>query len=68
MESHTFSIPNISCGHCTTAIENELKELEGISEVRGDIDAKTVTVVWRSPMNRETILSTLKEINYPANG
>ena len=29
MESHTFTIPNISCGHCTAAIESELKTLDG---------------------------------------
>jgi copper chaperone len=66
MERQTFSIPNISCGHCTASIENELKELEGVADVSSDILAKTVTVQWQSPMSRETIIDTLKEINYPA--
>ena len=66
MEQYTFSIPNISCGHCTSAIENELKELDGITDVSGDIQAKTVTVQWQNPMTREKIISTLDEINYPA--
>ena len=66
MEQHTFTIPNISCGHCTAAIEGELKEIEGIADVRSDIDAKTVTVQWQSPVTREKIIDTLKEINYPA--
>ena len=30
MEKMTFSIPNISCGHCVMAIKNELIELDGI--------------------------------------
>lgn len=66
MERQTFSIPNISCGHCTASIENELKELEGVADVSSDIMAKTVTVQWQSPMSRTTIIDTLKEINYPA--
>ena len=66
MEKYTFTIPNISCGHCTAAIESELKEMEGVADVRGDIAAKTVTVQWQSPMSRDKIISTLKEINYPA--
>jgi copper chaperone CopZ len=66
MEKQTFNIPNISCGHCTSAIENELKEIDGITDVQGNIAEKTVTVQWDAPMTLERILHTLKEINYPA--
>jgi copper chaperone CopZ len=66
MEKQTFTIPNISCGHCTSAIESELKDLEGIVDVQSDIAQKTVTVEWQSPVTREKIIGTLKEINYPA--
>jgi copper chaperone len=66
MEKKVFSIPNISCGHCTMTIENELKEIDGITDVQGDIGAKTVTVQWGPPVTLDRILQTLKEINYPA--
>lgn len=65
MEKHTFNIPNISCGHCTSAIENELKEIDGITDVQSNIAAKTVTVQWDAPVTLDRILDTLKEINYP---
>ena len=64
MERHTFSIPNISCGHCTMAIKNELSELEGISEVEGNVEEKTVTVEWDTPATYERIVAALKEMNY----
>ncbi len=66
MDQHTFHIPNISCGHCTSAIENELKEVDGIMDVQSNIAEKTVTVQWQTPVTQEKILDTLKEINYPA--
>jgi len=66
MEKETFHIPNISCGHCTGTIERELRELDGIKDVEGDIQAKTVVVRFEAPVDREKILATLKEINYPA--
>ncbi len=66
MEQHTFNIPNISCGHCTSAIESELKEIEGITDVKSNIGEKTVTVQWQLPVTKERIVYTLKEINYPA--
>lgn len=66
MESKTFSIPNISCGHCVMSIKNELSEIEGVSNVEGDSDSKKVTVEYDAPVTLEKIKSTLEEINYPA--
>jgi len=66
MAKETFTVPNISCGHCTMTIQNELGELPGVSKVEGSVEAKTVTVEWDDPASREKILATLKEINYPA--
>ncbi|HSM75491.1 MAG TPA: heavy-metal-associated domain-containing protein [Desulfobacterales bacterium] len=66
MESQTFSIPNISCGHCTRSIENELAGIAGVQSVTGDPQAKTVTIAWEAPATRAKILQTLRGINYPA--
>jgi copper chaperone len=66
VEKRTFSIPNISCGHCTTAIQNELSELPGVSKIEGNIEAKTVTALWDEPASLDQILSTLRDINYPS--
>ena len=66
MEKETFSIPNISCGHCVMAIKNELGEMEGVESVEGSPEAKTISVEWQSPATVEKIKETLKEINYPA--
>lgn len=40
MAIETFSIPNISCGHCVMSIKNELSELEGVKTVEGDPEKK----------------------------
>ena len=66
MEKQTFSIPNISCGHCVMSIQNELSELTGVSSVNGDPGTKTVTIEWDSPATVDKIKATLQEINYPA--
>jgi copper chaperone len=65
METKTFSVPNISCGHCVHTIENELGELEGVKNVKADEKSKNVTVEWNTPASWEKIVSTLNEINYP---
>jgi len=66
MTKETFSIPNISCGHCVMSIKNELSELEGVKTVEGDPENKSITVEFEAPVTLEQIKETLKEINYPA--
>jgi copper ion binding protein len=66
MEKKTFSIPNISCGHCVMAIKNELSELDGVKMVGGNPEAKSIDVEWEAPITEDKIKETLKEINYPA--
>ncbi len=66
MEKKTFSIPNISCGHCVMTIKNELNELDGVKSVEGNPEAKSIDVEWDAPITEDKIIETLKEINYPA--
>ena len=66
MENRTFSIPNISCGHCVMTIKREIGEIDGVSNVDGDPDKKEITVDWSTPASLEKIKSVLNEINYPA--
>ena len=65
MEKKTFTIENISCGHCLMTIKNELGEIAGIRSVDGNIDTKTITVEWEAPASLNNIKAKLKEINYP---
>jgi len=55
MEKHTFSIPNITCGHCVMTIKNELRELEGVKAVEGDPASKSITVEWDAPATLEIV-------------
>ena len=66
MANTTFSIPNISCGHCVMSIKNELSELEGVTSVEGNPETKSIDVEWNAPITEDKLKETLKEINYPA--
>jgi len=68
MNTVTYSIPNISCGHCVHTIQTELIELEGVKEVRASADTKSVVIVFDLPANEEKIKALLSEINYPVAG
>ena len=68
MTSKTFTVPNISCGHCTHTIETEVGELAGVNKVTAVQDSKQVTIEWDVPATWEQIQATLRKINYPPEG
>jgi copper chaperone len=65
MATKTFTVPNISCGHCTHTIEMEVGELAGVRSVSAEEATKQVTVEWEDPATWEQIESLLEEIDYP---
>jgi copper chaperone len=62
----TFTVSNISCGHCVNSIKNELSELDNVQIVEGNAEQKTIFVKWSSPLTEGDIRQVLKTINYPA--
>jgi copper chaperone len=68
MTTVTYTVPAISCGHCTHTIETEVGELQGVQSVKAVIDTKKVEITFDAPANEEAIKALLAEINYPAEG
>jgi copper chaperone len=66
MTTVTYSIPNISCGHCVHTIQMEVSDLAGVEAVEANADTKTATITFEAPATEESIKSLLAEINYPA--
>ncbi len=65
MEKKTFTVPDIGCAGCVTAVQNEVAEVEGVSSVVAELDSKQVTVEWNNPATWDTIKNKLVEIEYP---
>jgi copper chaperone len=68
MTTKTFTVPNISCGHCTHTIEMEVGDLAGVKSVKAEQATKRVTIEWDEPASWEEIQKLLQEINYPPEG
>ena len=39
-----YSVPGMSCGHCTSAVTRELEVVAGVETVHADLETKLVTV------------------------
>ena len=44
MQTLTYAVPGISCGHCRVAITGEVSSVAGVAGVDVDLDSKVVTV------------------------
>jgi copper ion binding protein len=66
MTTVTYTVPAISCGHCTHTIETEVGELKGVQSVKAAIDTRKVEITFDAPASEEAIKALLVEINYPA--
>jgi len=66
MTTVTYSIPNISCGHCVHTVKSEVSEIPGVTSVEAEISTKQATITFEPPATEEIIKSLLEEINYPA--
>lgn len=66
MSSKTYRVPNISCGHCVATIEREVGAVSGVLDVKADLEAKEVAVVYEDEGILAQVERLLKEIGYPA--
>jgi len=65
-ESKTVEVPNITCGHCVSAIEREVGEVPGVTEVEGSPATRQVKISWDPETTDWVVIEDLMtEINYP---
>ena len=61
----TFTIPTITCNHCLMSIKRELKFVDGVEYVDGNIEAKTVLVTYTNDAGLDQARAMLAEAGYP---
>jgi copper chaperone len=65
MTSRTLSVPEISCGHCKSAIEAAVSTLDGVDRVEVQIDASTVQLDYDgTETTLATIVTAIEDVGY----
>lgn len=60
----TFSVPDMSCGHCKASVEAALGALSGVKSVSVDLSQRQISVAGTAEIS--DILASLTEIGFPA--
>ena len=64
MTVQEFTVPEISCGHCVTAITNEVSALQGVRVVNVDLNTKLVRVEADDQVSTDAIVEAINEAGY----
>ncbi|AJE48621.1 heavy-metal-associated domain-containing protein [Celeribacter indicus] len=59
-----FAVPNMTCGHCRTAITEALEAVDDTVEIEVDMASREIDVF--SEAGDEAILKALADAGYPA--
>lgn len=62
MDTRTYSVPGMHCGHCKQAVEHEVSAVDGVTSVEADLESKLVTVVGAS--SDEAVRAAIEEAGY----
>ena len=65
MDELRFSVPDMTCGHCVTAVRSEVEKVTGVEDVSVDLDTKAV-VVRGVGVDREAVWAAVDEAGYEA--
>ena len=63
-----LNVPDVSCSHCKTAIENAVSGLAGVDRVDVDIDGKSVAVYLGDEGDLGAVKAAMEEEGYPVAG
>jgi copper chaperone len=59
----TFTVPGMTCGHCESAVRQEVGGVAGVTGVDIDLDSKLVTVTGAA-LDRDAIVAAIDEAGY----
>lgn len=64
-----FNVPEVSCGHCKSSIENALAPVAGVREATVDLSSKQVVVEFDEAVtDRATVVRTIESAGYAVAG
>jgi len=59
-----FHVPDMSCAHCTAAIDKALKAADPVAGIATDLDAKTVSLT--TSLDAATVQAALQRAGFTA--
>lgn len=63
-----INVEGMHCGHCASKVENALKEIEGVSKVKVNLDKKQVEVTLTKEVDNSVLSNAITNVDFEVTG
>jgi copper chaperone CopZ len=68
MSTASYTVVGMTCGHCVTAVTEEVSQLPGVTDVDVDLASGGLTVTSETQVDEADIRSAVEEAGYEVAG
>jgi copper chaperone len=68
MSTATYTVSGMTCGHCVSAVTEELTAVPGVTGVDVDLASGRVTVTSDAPVDDDAVRAAVDEAGYELTG
>lgn len=66
--TETYTVSGMTCSHCVSAVDSELRRVPGVREVEVLLDGGLVTVTSDGPLEHAAVAAAVDEAGYELGG
>lgn len=64
MTTSTYTVEGMTCGHCVASVTEEVKKIDGVSDVQVDLESGAVTVTSDADLDTASVKAAVEEAGY----
>lgn len=64
MSDTTYQVSGMTCGHCATAVTEELLTVAGVTNVAVEVESGFVTITSDAPVSDAAVRAAVEEAGY----
>jgi len=68
MSQHTYTVTGMTCAHCAASVTEEIREIDGVSDVAVDLSTGAVRVTSDAPIDDSRIRIAVADAGYQLAG
>ena len=68
MSTATYTVTGMTCGHCVSAVTEEVSQVPGVTAVAVDLESGGLTVTSEAPVDETAVRAAVEEAGYEVAG
>ncbi|WP_233491629.1 heavy-metal-associated domain-containing protein [Blastococcus sp. TBT05-19] len=64
----SYTVTGMTCGHCVTAVTEEVSSVPGVTAVDVDLASGALTVTSEQPVDESAVRAAVEEAGYEVSG